>query len=441
MSDTPTTNYATLNPISVTANLPSGYTKRPPFDGNLSVTFGQGQAGIDANFGITPDSGKFYWEVQVDTDGNNVFTTRWGVLLDGSNYDIRNNQDIASVVDGDILGFALDANAGTFNYYHNGTLLNNEQTFPSTWKLAVPWMGVSNNGARPQSQYTFNFGQRAFEYTPPTDFLPLNTANLAAPSIKDGSDYFNTVLYTGNASTQSITGVNFQPDLTWIKSRDAGYQHVWTDVVRGVNSQLASESPSAEETQTNRLTSFDSDGFSLGSDNSSNASGVNYVAWCWKAGGSGSSNTDGSITSTVSVNPSAGFSIVSYTGTGVNATVGHGLGVAPKMVIVKRRDSAGYSWNVYHESTGNTGAMYLDAGNAFATDSTRWNNTSPTSTVFSIGSGAALSGSGGTFIAYCFAEVPTEKTVELGEVLLKTVESEPQAAVVSSLKYPALLCV
>jgi len=242
----------------------------------------------------------------------------------------------------------------------------------------------------------------------PDGFNLLSATTVGQVPITNPSKHFQTVLYTGNGSTQSITGVGFQPDFVWIKGRTNTTNHVLVDSVRGATEVLESDSTTDEYTDAQSVKSFDADGFTLGTSNDVNnsAAGFNsYVAWCWKAGGTPVTNNAGSISAQVSANPSAGFSIVSYTGTGSTATVGHGLGVPPQMLIVKRRDSAGYSWNVYHESTGNTGVMYLDATDAFATDSTRWNNTSPTSTVFSIGSGAALSGSGGTFIAYCFAEV------------------------------------
>jgi hypothetical protein len=217
------------------------------------------------------------------------------------------------------------------------------------------------------------------------------------------------VLYNGNTTTQSITGVGFQPDFTWIKYRDATSNHGLFDVIRGAGESLASNTTGAEQTQTDSLTSFDSDGFSLG-DNTESGPDVNYrtggyVAWNWLASNtSGSSNTAGSITSTVSANPSAGFSIVSYTGTGANATVGHGLGVAPAMMIIKDRD-AQTRWIVYHQTQGNAGYLRLDDAAAFNSDSTVFNNTSPSSTVFSVGTSANTNPNGNDVIAYCFAEV------------------------------------
>jgi hypothetical protein len=226
--------------------------------------------------------------------------------------------------------------------------------------------------------------------------------------LRRGADYFNTVLYTGNGSTQSITGVGFQPDWTWIKNRDAADAHVLTDAVRGATEELQSNATSAETTNADGLTAFDTDGFSLGADVLYNTSSEAYVAWNWLASNTTASNTEGSITSTVSANTTSGFSIVSYTGTGANATVGHGLGVAPSMMIVKGRDSAG-SWAVYHANANASpasGRLYLQLTNAFTAQATAWNSTVPSSTVFSVGSLTDTNQNTNAMIAYCFAEVP-----------------------------------
>jgi len=226
---------------------------------------------------------------------------------------------------------------------------------------------------------------------------------MAYTTINKPNSYFNTVLYTGNGSTQSITGVGFQPDFVWIKDRSDAYDHRLCDSVRGATKLLYSSLTNAEATEATSLTSFNSDGFSLGSANGVNSNADNHVAWNWKANGAGVSNTAGSITSTVSANTTSGFSIVSYTGTGANATVGHGLGVAPKMIITKSRGTTN-NWGTYHHSLGNTDALFLNLTDAKDTSSTYWNNTSPTSSVFSVGSAAGTNPSA-TMIAYCFAEV------------------------------------
>ena len=227
---------------------------------------------------------------------------------------------------------------------------------------------------------------------------------MAYTTIKKSSDYFNTVLYTGNGSTQSITGVGFQPDMLWGKDRSTITNHELTDVVRGINQRLKPNDIDADQTNTTTFTSFDSDGFTVGNNGDVNTNGSNQVVWSWLADNtSGSANTDGSISSTVSANTTSGFSIVSYTGTGSNATVGHGLGVAPKVVIIKSL-SASYEWRSYFSPIGAGKYMILNENYAEATASNFMNDTVPTSSVFSLGSGTTPNGSGTTYIAYCFAE-------------------------------------
>ena len=218
------------------------------------------------------------------------------------------------------------------------------------------------------------------------------------------TDYFNTVLYTGNSSTQSITGVNFKPDFVWIKKRSGVDGSRVFDIVRGASQGLFTDSNAEEVTVSSEHTSFDSDGFSLGASENVNGSGETYASWSWLASNTTASNTDGSITSTVSANTTSGFSIVSFTGTGANATVGHGLGVAPKMIIVKNRIDA-QPWWVYHSSIGAGGQLRLEETDAQGSDGgVLWNSTAPTSTVFSLGDNGGSNGSGDNTIAYCFAE-------------------------------------
>ena len=226
---------------------------------------------------------------------------------------------------------------------------------------------------------------------------------MAYTDIDKPSDYFNTVLWTGNGTSQSITGVGFQPDFSWSKQRNVSQNHVLLDLIRGTTKQLYSSSTSAEQTETTGVTSFDSDGFSLGSSGYYNTNGNTYVAWNWLASNTTASNTDGSITSTVSANTTSGFSIVSYTGAGGNQTIGHGLGVVPSMILVKTRSTGG-DWTSYHSVLGNTKFMRLNSTIAAGTQSTYWQDTDPTSSVFSVGNAGDVNSSGQTHIAYCFAE-------------------------------------
>jgi len=230
---------------------------------------------------------------------------------------------------------------------------------------------------------------------------------MAYTTIKKPSDYFNTVLYTGNGSYgNSITGVGFQPDLVWIKKRNSTADHQLTDAVRGTDKAIESNTTDAERTGVNLLHSFDSDGFTVDDDASFNGNNDTFASWNWLGANGTASNTDGSITSTVSANTTSGFSIISYTGNGTaGATVGHGLGVAPKMIIFKSRSNGTKNWITYHESIGNTKALFLNLTNAEATGSDYWNNTSPTSSVFTLGDNTNHNESSGNMIAYCFAEV------------------------------------
>jgi hypothetical protein len=228
---------------------------------------------------------------------------------------------------------------------------------------------------------------------------------MAYTTIDKSSLHFNTVQWTGNASTNAITGVGFRPDWIWGKSHTSGYSHQLYDVVRGATYSLKTNGYTAQETLSTGLTSFDSDGFTLGSNTNINASGHTVTAWNWKAGNSqGSSNTDGSINTTyTSVNTTAGFSISQYTGTGSNATIGHGLGAVPSVVIVKRYATQG-DWIGYFKALGNTKNARFNTTDAADTNSTVWNSTTPTSSVFSVGTFGETNSSGGTFVAYCFAE-------------------------------------
>jgi hypothetical protein len=279
----------------------------------------------------------------------------------------------------------------------------------------------SFGGRKTPQGNTDDNGYGDFYYAPPSGYLALCTANLPDPAIdpaKDDvpADYFNTVLWTGNATyPRSITGTGFQPDMVFYKSRSNTGAPAIYDAVRGAGAgkMLSTNQASAEgvdspytDTDYGFVSSFDSDGFSLddGAVNGNwvNQSGVTYVGWSWLASNSTSSNTDGSITSTVSVNEKAGFSVTAYTAAGSTATVGHGLGAEPSMIIIKNRTApSGYNWNVYHKSLGNTQRLLLDSTTSAI--SGVWNNTSPTSSVFTIGGSAVYDS--GDYIAYVFAPV------------------------------------
>jgi hypothetical protein len=420
MSDTPTTNYATLNPLDNGGNTVS--------NGNLVVNTSAGFDLIRSTFFLS--SGKWYWEVTADDGGEGYVgissaaeslssrgaETANSATIRTTNGNIRTSASDSAygsaVSDGDVMMLALDMDAGKFWAGKNGTWFNSGDPAAGTnagkTGLTVPVspsISVYDN-----EDYTANFGQRAFAYTPPTGFKALNTDNLPAPDIKDGSDYFQTVLWTGNSTDdRNITvadnsGNTWQPDLVWIKARITAslHQHELYDAVRGATKRLQSNDPAIEDTAANNMQAFNPDGFQVGTASSVNASSDGYVAWNWLAGGSGSTNTDGSINSTVSANPSAGFSIVTFnksTANTVTSTFGHGLGVAPKMIIAKHRDQSD-NWRVYTETTGASARLVLNSADAVITPTNTWGNTAPTSTVFSM-EGVLT----GEYVAYCFAEV------------------------------------
>ena len=231
-------------------------------------------------------------------------------------------------------------------------------------------------------------------------------------AVPDGRVAMAATTYTGNGSTQTISNavntVTFQPDFIWFKGRNQITNHLAQDVIRGAGYGLNPNATNAEANGVGTgLTAFGSSGFSLSGDfsgaGSCNSNTFTYVGWQWKAGGTAVSNTAGTITSSVSANTDAGFSVVTYTGTGANATVGHGLGVAPSMIIVKQR-SAVQSWPVYHASNGAANVVYLDLTNPIAS-STAWQSTAPAATVFSIGTSAATNTNAATYVAYCWAPV------------------------------------
>ena len=223
--------------------------------------------------------------------------------------------------------------------------------------------------------------------------------------LDDPAQYFNTVLWTGNGTDdRSITGVGFKPDWVWYKERSNVGDHTVHDIVRGAGERLFTADTSAESLDANSLQAFESDGFQIGTNSDVNGNTETYVGWSWLGGGTASSNTDGSITSSVSANTTAGFSIVSWVGTEVADTVGHGLGSSPKVLIVKNRDEV-QPWYVYHESIGATKNLVLNSTSAEASNgNVLWNSTTPTSSVFSVKDNTGTNGPSDNMIAYCFAE-------------------------------------
>jgi hypothetical protein len=222
----------------------------------------------------------------------------------------------------------------------------------------------------------------------------------------NAKDYFNTTLYVGNGSSKTITGIPFAPSFVWIKNRSEAENHVIVDTVRGANNYLMPNTTATNDTNSEFLKSFTSDGYTLGLGDRVNKSSNNLVSWNWKANGQGSSNTDGSINTTyTSANTTSGCSIVTYTGNGTSgATIGHGLGVAPAVVLVKRLNATS-DWVMYHKGMGASQFIVLNTDAAPASSAGIFYNTAPTSDIFYVGSDGATNASGGTYVAYCFADV------------------------------------
>ena len=402
-------NYATLNPLDN-----GGLTIS---NGNLDyIRPSNGYTAARATIGMS--AGKWYWEQTiVGTPNAGIFAgisaggvlptypgqtaTSYGYSYDGDKY--TNNSASAygaSYTTGDILGIAFDAGAGTLTFYKNGTSQGSAFTGLTSGPFFPTFSSyLANAGSN------VNFGQRPFAYTAPSGFKALNTANLPAPAVVKSNTVFDTVLYTGTGSSRSITGLAFSPDLVWIKIRSSAFSHCLTDTVRGATKEINSNLTNAESTDTNGLTAFNSDGFSLGSSTVYNGNASTFVAWTWDAGSSTVTNTQGSITSSVRANATAGFSVVTYTGNGTSgATVGHGLGVKPSLIILKSRSNT-YNWAVYHSSVGATKFLQLNTTVAATAATSVWNDTEPTSTLITFGNDVGENGNGATFVAYCFAPV------------------------------------
>ena len=433
VTDTPTNNFCVLSPID---SFGSGLTLS---DGNLrAVPAASAYGNNHGTFYI--NSGKWVFECKHTT----VFGEACGwspsgerlsgssdrgyfMFVDGRAYDNTTNTGTkgVSLASGDFRYVFYDADAQAMWFAHVDVSSSNALVYDNSATKAEIEAGTTTNAVftnipaglwapglwmDTSGVIEVNFGQSSFATSSdlPSGFNTLSAANLSDPTIADPSAYFQTTLYSGNSSTQEINqsgNSTFTPGWVWIKPRNGvGYSHQLFDQVRGATKRINSDSTSTETTTSNTLTSFDSDGFSLGSHASVNETGKNMVAWQWKANGSGSSNTDGSVTSTVSAETTAGFSICKFNpGGNVNMTFGHGLGVAPRLVIVKNLEDA-TNWQVLHLDQGVGNKIFLNATNAAASDANMWQNTAPTSTVVSMGTAQTTNED---VIAYCFAEIPS----------------------------------
>jgi len=326
-------------------------------------------------------------------------------LANGEKYVNNTNSAYgASYTTTDIIGVAVDVDGGTITFYKNNTSQG-----AITASVGGLFPIVRSNST--SDTFVFNFGQRPFAYTAPSGFKALCTQNLPTPTIgattaTQAGKFFNPVLYTGNGGTQSVTGVGFQPDFSWIKTRSGTNGHAFEDAVRGAGKTLFSNETGAEFNFDSYFTAFTSDGFNLALGGGSfNTSSGSYVAWNWKANGSGSTNTAGSITSTVSANTTSGFSIITWTGNATQgASIGHGLGAVPALFIIKNRSTAGTNWPVKTNQLSTNSYLYLNSNGASASFAFFWPN-DPTSSVIYLGSNSEVNGSGNSMICYAFAPV------------------------------------
>jgi hypothetical protein len=407
-------NYAVLNPLS---NLGTAQTLS---EGNLKLTNTSSTWGSKfSTIGVS--SGKWYAEFTVlstslnivgiisDADTTITGTDKYlGSTANSYGYYHSNGNKFnngtgsaygATYTTNDVIGVALDMDNGTLTFYKNGTSQGTAYSSLS----GVFYIGCSVSSAS-SSSFAANFGQRPFSYTPPTGFVRLNTFNLPTPTILQGNKYMDATLYTGTSTTNVIVNQGqFKPDFLWLKNRSSASSHQAINSV-AAGYKLYPNLTDAQDLATD-FTSFNSNGFTLTiAQNNSNLTGQNYVGWQWQAGqGSTSSNTSGTITSTVSVNATAGFSVVTWTGNGTaGATTGHGLGVAPSMVIIKNRTAAAQNWLVWHKSISQAiQTSSVITLNSY-TGATLLNSTGGS---ISYSFDSQINGSTNGMVAYCWAEI------------------------------------
>jgi hypothetical protein len=418
-------NYCTWNPLTGAITLTNGN-----LDGNST---GGAWRGATGTAGVL--SGKWYWESTIQsTDSGNYYgefgfiktTDITGAItfpsgMNGIVYYARNGRKISggtSVVTsssgattGDVVQVAVDLDAGKIWFGVNNTWIDSgnpasgtNAAYTGLSGTYLPTIGVLDGG-----KCNTNWGARPFAYTAPSGFKALCDTNLPAPVVAKPSTVMDVKLYTGNGSTQTISGLNFSPDFVWIKVRNNARSNFLFDTVRGVEKYIISDTTGAEATDSTYLTTFSSTGFSVGSSADVNRDTSPIVAWCWDAGSTTVTNTQGSISSQVRANASAGFSIVTYTGTGGTGTVGHGLGVAPSMIIVKNRSNA-VNWAVAHAGIDSNRCLNLNRDvDSSTVGFLGLDKSSFTSTTFTVNysdtSTTVVNGSSNNYVAYCFAPV------------------------------------
>ena len=431
-ADTPTNNFCVLNVVNRgddLQELSNGNLKRGGSSDKCLATF-------------LLENGKYYFEYQAQ-DGNGNHSV--GVTQHETDMRSRNNSEAAAYFANGEFKIEGNSQQSGFSSYSDGdkigVAIDTTLATPKIWFAKNnSWQGASGNSGtfNPSGGYSLTAGKKyvfnadhgssssstngtcffgahqgGFNYTPPTGFVAACTQNLPEPAIFNGKKHQGTVIWTGNDTNRSITGYEFSPDWVWVKKREGGSNrsHQLFDTVRGAQNTLHSDGNGTDHSNGNRLSSFDSNGFSIGTnggDDGINPSGGSLVAWAWDAGSSTVTNTDGNITSSIRVSTTAGFSIVTYSGNGSNGqTVGHGLGVAPSTIILKCR-TANQNWRVWHKSLAADGSKRLILDQTNASENAGFlNDTAPTSSVFTLGnSDEAWNESGDTYVAYCFSEIP-----------------------------------
>ena len=438
LEDTPTNNFCTLNPLDVYGDGVSEEVK----NGNLDAknTDGGSYRTTRSTFHVT--TGKWYWEVKVLNAGSVLLVGVAGKdyvagsgarraynSVNGQKYIGSGSSYGASFTTNDIIGIALDLDNGTITFYKNGVSQGVAFTDMLTAMVHGGWTPIFNGYGN--SEGAFNFGQRAFDYTPPSGHLALCSKNIPPkniPSVIRPQKHFESVTYSGTGSTNKIESLEFAPDLVWVKRRDATNYHILSDTIRGAGNYLVSNTTDAESSGGSQLINgFLKNGFQVGTENAVNNGSGTYVAWCWKAGGSSNTfNIDGTGYATAaaagldggtidptgaSINTEAGFSIITYTGNGTaGANVAHGLGKKPAWIIIKAR-SVGDKWFVYHhkaDAGAGDGHVYaeLQETAAFINYPNMLNDTAPTDTLVTLHSDRAVNGNGDTYVMYSWAEIP-----------------------------------
>lgn len=394
-------------------------------DGNLRATMNTGP--YNQNWAIStidvPSTGQWYFEFTIVTIQSTLIVgiARQNVQYGSSStsasirtYANSGNKNSststtygATYTTNDVIGIAVNSDTGEITFYKNG--VSQGVAYNDLNTAGGPWAPFVLCTASNNCVVTFNAGQQGFSYTPPTGFEAINTFTMPLPAVSSGQEYCKPLGYTGNGFTQTISGLQFQPDLVWVKARNLTEYPRMVDSLRGATLAVQAGNNVAQQTETTGVTAFNADGFSLGTSAGYNSSGQTYASWNFLATPTTVNNTSGSISSQTRSNATAGFSIVKYTGTGVNATVGHGAGATPVFMIIK--DLTGTNQGVcFHASAGPT--VYLPFRNANAdtegtiASATVFNNTAPSSTQFSVGTSTLTNAIGNEYIAYVWAAVP-----------------------------------